>query len=64
MIRNNITEAAEFLRVTEEQLAEWREAGTGPEYTALRCGGFYYDTRDMKQWLRDQLEARRAAAGE
>ena len=62
MFRPNEAAAAEFLRVTEDQLAEWREAGDGPDFTSLRGGSYHYSTPDMKQWLRRQLEARRANA--
>jgi len=61
-IRSNIAEAAEYLRVSEEQLQQWRETKEdGPNYTSLRCGGAWYELRDLKIYLREQMEARKAA---
>ena len=57
----NEAHAAAFLRVSEEQLKQWRNDDEGPEYTSLRCGGAYYEQRDLKVWLREQMEARKAA---
>jgi len=47
--------AADFLRVTVDQLAEWRQEGKGPNHTSLRGGGARYTTRDMKIYLRGQM---------
>ena len=64
-IRSNIDEAAEFLRVSEEQLKQWRETETdGPNYTSLRCGGAWYELRDLKIYLRAKMEASKAATVE
>ena len=56
----NEAHAAAFLRVPEEQLKLWRDDNDGPEYTSLRNGGALYDQRDLKVWLREQMEARKA----
>ena len=64
-IRSNIAEAAEFLRVDAEQLERWRETNDeGPNHTALRCGGAWYELRDLKIFLREQMERRKAATAE
>ena len=42
------------------QLQQWRDDNEGPEHTALRCGGAWYELRDMKIYLRDQMTRRKA----
>ena len=57
--------AATFLRVSEDQLQQWRKTETdGPNYTSLRCGGAWYETKDLKIYLRGEMEARKAATVE
>ncbi len=59
---STITEAAEFMRVTAQQSQQWRATGRGPDYTELRTGSVIYDTRDMKVYLREQLDFKKRNA--
>ncbi len=47
-------EAAELLRSTENQLASWRRAGTGPKYFRLGYRTLRYSEQSVEAWLRTQ----------
>lgn len=42
-------EAAEYLRLDERTLGNWRSAGRGPRY--LKLGKIRYSRRDLDRWL-------------
>lgn len=58
--KGNEAESAEWMQVTVDQLERWRADGIGPDYTSLRNGQAYYSQRDMRIYLREQMEKRKA----
>lgn len=46
-------EVAERLRSTENQLAAWRQAGTGPKYFRLGYRTIRYDADSVEAFLRE-----------
>jgi predicted DNA-binding transcriptional regulator AlpA len=44
-------EAAEFFRITERTLAEWRLRGTGPRYVRLTGRGVRYRESDLLAFI-------------
>jgi hypothetical protein len=52
---------AEYLRLAEHTLEQWRWRRTGPPY--VRCGGrIRYRRQDVDTWLREQTIPPRGAA--
>lgn len=44
-------QTAEFLAVTTETLANWRERGTGPRFVQLAGHAIRYRPSDIEKWL-------------
>lgn len=52
-------QAAEWMRVSIDQLRTWRKDDAGPNFTPLRNGSATYLLRDLKIHCRNQMALRK-----